>query len=83
MFQPVLTCPLLVMMKGVKFFRGLQFHSSTPPSHLTTLLPFPPSHLITLPPFPASHLTNLPPTFYFPEAMQHNFVLEIHIHFLE
>ena len=54
-----------------------------PPSHLTTLAPFPPCHIITIPPFPPYHLTNLSPTFYFAEAMQHNFVLELHTHFLE
>ena len=47
------------------------------------LMPFPPCHLITLPPFPPSHLINLPPTFYLPKAMQHNFVFELHTHFLE
>ena len=54
---------------------GTSHHPSSPLSRL--------SHLVTSLPFHLSHLTNLPPTFYFPEAMQHNFVLELHTHFLE
>ena len=56
-------------------------HPMFPPLNKTRN--FPRSHFTTLLPFPPSHLTNLSPTFYFPETMQHNFVLELHTHFLE